>query len=668
MKRIILAIVAVLSSVTLLASEKKNYYSIVSPDGTLEAVVTTSPEDISFNLSQDGVLLMKDSKIGLSFADSKLNTNTVSPRIRRSSIDRTIPASTYKKSSVHDLCNTMVLGFKYFSIEFRAYNDGFAYRFVTKVGKPFQIENEKEQFRFADNYNSYIPYVNSNLSSIETQLFNSFEQTYTYAPVSEMEKGHLAFLPVTVCGPGERKICITETDLYNYPGMYMVSPADGSLGMNGYWAEYPIECHTGGHNNLQRLVDKRAPYIATYEKDVNLPWRILNVSRDDIDLENNDLSFLLASPQREDIDFSFVKPGKVAWDWWNDWNIYGVDFVAGINNQTYKYYIDFASKFSIEYVILDEGWTIAGTGSLKDLNPDVDVAELVAYGAQKGVGIVLWAGCGAFNEDMEAICKKYSEMGVKGFKVDFMDGDDQLMTNFHYKAAEMTARYGLMIDFHGTYKPVGLHRTFPNVVNYEGVHGLEQMKWTSPDDDQVTYDVTLPFTRAVAGPMDYTQGAMRNAARGHYQPDNSEPASQGTRCHQLGMYAVFESPFSMLCDSPSNYYNETECTSFIASVPTTWDQTVALEGKIAQYATIARRKGSSWWIGSINGWDPRVSNIDLSFLGEGQWEITLFQDGVNAHRAARDYKKSNFILEGRSLEIPCAPGGGYLMKVERVEE
>lgn len=665
MKKTLALSVALLATVAMFASAEQQTIEIISPDGTLKATVTVEQSGLSYSLSQDNVLLLDNSRTGIKFTNDEFNAPLGKARIKYYHIDRAISATTYKKSIVRDCCNKATLSFKYYTVELRAYNDGFAYRYITNVKEPFEIEAETEEFRFADDYCSYIPYVNYKSPELDMQMHSSFEQTYTVAPISQMLDNHLAFLPITVCGPESRKICITETDLYDYPGMYMVPSRESGYAVKGMWARYPTKLHRGGHNNLQWYADERAPYLAAYEKNVNLPWRIVNVAREDLILTDNDLSFILASPQREDIDFSFVKPGKVAWDWWNDWNIYGVDFKAGINNQTYKYYIDFASKFGIEYVILDEGWTIEGTGDLHDVNPEIDVEELVRYGEEHGVGIVLWAGYGAFRKDMEEICRKYSQMGVKGFKVDFMDSDDQTMTRFHYQAAEMTARYGLMIDFHGTYKPVGLHRTFPNVVNYEGVHGLEQMKWTSPDDDQVTYDVTIPFVRGVAGPMDYTQGAMRNVVQGRWQSNYTEPSSQGTRCHQLGMYAVFESPFSMLCDSPSNYYEEAECVSFIASIPTTWDETKALEGKIAEYATIARRKGNVWWIGSINGWQPRTSSLDLGFLGEGEWEVTLFQDGINADRAARDYKATTFKLEGRSMNVNCAPGGGFLMKIVR---
>ena len=313
-----------------------------------------------------------------------------------------------------------------------------------------------------------------------------------------------------------------------------------------------------------------------------------------------------------------------------------MDFRAGINNPTYKYYIDFAAEHGIEYVILDEGWAVNLQADMMQVIPEIDLQELVDYGKSKNVGIILWAGYWAFARDMENVVKHYSDMGVKGFKVDFLDRDDQEMVNFVYKASEVCAKYKMLVDFHGVFKPTGLQRTYPNVLNYEGVNGLEQMKWSSEKEfDMVTYDVTIPFIRMIAGPMDYTQGAMRNAARGNHRSVNSEPMSQGTRCRQLATYVIFESPFNMLCDAPSNYRREKECTEFISNIPTIWDETVSLAGKVSEYVAIARRHGNDWYIGALTNWTPRELDLDLSFLGEGDYTLELFKDGINADRAAR---------------------------------
>jgi alpha-glucosidase len=356
-----------------------------------------------------------------------------------------------------------------------------------------------------------------------------------------------------------------------------------------------------------------------------------------------------------------VKPGKVAWDWWNDWNLYGVDFEAGINTETYKYYIDFASAHGIEYVILDEGWAVNLQADLMQVVPEIDLPALCRYADQKNVGLILWAGYWAFNRDMEGVCRHYSQMGIKGWKIDFMDRDDQPMVQFYEKAAATAAKYRMLCDFHGAYKPAGIQRTYPNVLNFEGIHGLENMKWSTAAVDQVTYDVTVPFTRYVAGPADYTQGAMHNATRRNYFPSNSEPMSQGTRCHQLAEYLIFDAPLTMLCDSPSNYMQEPECTDFIASIPTEWDETVALDGKIAEYVVIARRSGSTWYVGALGNWDARDLEVDLSPLGIQHAEGIAFVDGANAHRAARDYRKVETSVHGPLWKVHLASGGGAVL-------
>ena len=385
----------------------------------------------------------------------------------------------------------------------------------------------------------------------------------------------------------------------------------------------------------------------------------------DTQIAASDLSFLLAAPSKL-ADTSWIKPGKVAWDWWNAWNISGVDFRAGINTETYKYYIDFAASKGIEYVILDEGWAVNLQADLMQVVPEIDLQQIVDYGKAKGVGIILWAGYWAFDRDMETVCKHYSEMGVKGFKVDFMDRDDQQMTDFNYRAAEMAAKYKLILDLHGTHKPAGLNRTWPNVLNFEGVHGLEQMKWSPATVDQVKYDVQIPFIRQVAGPMDYTQGAMRNASKQNYYPCDSEPMSQGTRCRQLALYVVLDSPLNMLCDSPTNYLREAECTEFIAAIPTVWDETRILGGRLGEYIVTARRKGSTWYVGGITDWTPRDVEIDLTPLGiDATVEATIFRDGANADRKASDYRRESIRIDtSKPLTVHLAPGGGFAMKLK----
>ncbi len=625
-------------------------YTLSSPDGGLEVKITAD-DGISWSLYRDGTCLLTPSRISMTLEDG--------------TVYGTGKFRTAKGSE--DDNNSLTFKFKECDLVFKAFDDGVAYRFISRSKTPFKVVSEQAEFALPDDWSMYVPYVRDYTDNFETQYFNSFENTYSHIRVSEWDSARLAFLPLLVEAPEGVKLCIMETDLMNYPGMYLYN-GDGDTSLEGSYARYPKEMEQGGHNMLQMVVRSREDYIAKYDGATSFPWRIVAVSAEDKDLLANRLAYRLATPAAEGSDYSWVRPGKVAWEWWNDWNLTGVDFKTGINNDTYKYYIDFASKHGIEYVILDEGWAVNLKADLMQVVPEIDLEELVEYGRERNVGIILWAGYWAFDRDMENVCRYFSEMGVKGFKIDFMDRDDQMMVDFHRRAAETAAKYHLLVDFHGTYKPAGLDRTYPNVVNYEGVHGLEQMKWSGENVDQVTYDVTIPFIRMVPGPMDYTQGAMRNASKGNYRPVNSEAMSQGTRCRQLAEYIVFNSPLTMLCDSPSNYMKEPECLEFISEVPTVWDEIVPLEGKVAEYVAVAKRKGDVWYVGGMTDWNARDMEVDLlQVLGDGEWTVEIFTDGVNADRAGCDYRKSEYVLKAADnntfrLGVHLAPGGGFAAK------
>jgi alpha-glucosidase len=637
---------ALLLAVGLSAAPKT--YELASPDGGLRVSISAG-DGISYTLTSGEDVLLENSAIGMFTTDGQVfgGVQPVSKAVRKTDAEY----------------NEITLKFKKFSVVFRAYDEGMAYRFISNLKTPFKVEQEMARFAFPQDWNMWAAYVTQHTETLESQFYNSFENRYSYTPVSEWNKDRLAFLPLMVDGPSGKKILITEADLMNYPGMYLYNYDAGQV-LSGRFAPYPAEVKQGGHNNLQMEVQSREGYIAQCEGVTTFPWRVVAVSENDVDMVTNNLVYKLATPADPATDWSWVKPGKVAWDWWNDWNIRGVDFKSGINNDTYKYYIDFASKNGIEYVILDEGWSVNGAADLFQVVPEIDLEMLVKYATERNVGLILWAGYWAFDRDMEKVCEHYSKMGIKGFKIDFMDRDDQYMVDFHRRAAATTAKYRMMADFHGTYKPTGLHRTYPNVVNYEGVHGLEQMKWSATTVDQVTYDVTVPYIRMVAGPMDYTQGAMRNASRGNYRPVNSEPMSQGTRCRQLAEYVVFYSPLNMLCDSPSNYMKEKECTEFIAAVPEVWDESRGLAGKVGEYIAIARRSGSDWYVGAMTDWSAREMTLDLSFLPEGSYQVELYRDGANADRAASDYRKEVVDLPSdRKINIKMAPGGGWAAKI-----
>ena len=636
-------------------------YKLQSPSGELSVEIKAGAQ-LQWSVSMVGTRVLEPSAISMTLEDGTVFGKDVKvKKAARLSVSRTVKPVVYRQEEVPEAYNQLTLKCSGYSVVFRAYNDGAAYRFVADRKAPFNVKEEQADFCFGDNRQGFIPYTRKS-GDFDSQFFTSFESLYTRTGIADWEKDRLAFLPITLDAPDGMKVCITESDLQNYPGMYL-SNQDGDSKLESVFAPYPKDIVQGGHHNLQGLVKSRESFIAKADAKASFPWRIVIVAKKDTDLLTCDLPWLLGREPEAGADFSWVRPGKVAWDWWNAWNLYNVNFKAGINNDTYKYYIDFASSNGIEYVILDEGWAVNNKADLFQVVTEIDLPMLCKYAEGKGVGLILWAGYMAFDKDMERACREYSAMGVKGFKVDFMDRDDQPIVEFYQRAASTAAKYRLMLDFHGAFKPSGLMRTWPNIVNHEGVYGLENAKWANTD--LVGYEVTIPFVRLVAGPADYTQGAMRNATRDNYRPVNSEAMSQGTRCRQLAEYVIFDAPLTMLCDSPSNYLKETECLRFIAGIPTVWDQTVALEGKAGEYVAIARRKGDTWYIGAITDWNARELTLDLSFIGTAQ-TMEVFRDGVNADRAARDFKQEwkDFPADGK-VTVKMAPGGGWAAVVRQ---
>ena len=659
-KNILFAFLFLMGAIPSIA--QKNY-QVQSPNRDIKVEVTVA-DKVTFAIVQDHSEVM-NSAVSMTLQGGEvLGANPKVLKVTKTSVDKEIPSPFYKKDVVKDIYNEMQISFRgNYGLVFRVYNDGVAYRFTTKRKEPIVIADEEAVYNFPSDYKTFTAYVNSTKPTFEEQFFNSFEQPYANETITGLNDKRLKILPLLVDLGDGRKICITEADLEDFPGMFLNNET-GKPSLKAVHAPYPKVKEQGGHNQLQMLVKEREAYIAKVDNPRSFPWRMSIVTTSDKDLAASNLSYLLAAPSRL-TDISWIKPGKVAWDWWNNWNLDGVDFITGVNNPTYKAYIDFASANGIEYVILDEGWAVNLQADLMQVVKDINLKELVDYAASKNVGIILWAGYYAFDRDMENVCRYFADMGVKGFKVDFMDRDDQYMTAFNYRAAEMCAKYKLILDLHGTHKPAGLNRTYPNVLNFEGVNGLEQMKWSPASVDQVKYDVLLPFTRQVSGPMDYTQGAMRNASKGNYYPCNSEPMSQGTRCRQLALYVVFESPFNMLCDAPSNYMREPESTEFIANIPTVWDESIVLDGKMGEYIVTARRAGNVWYVGGITDWTARDIEVDCSFLGDKTYDATLFKDGVNAHRVGRDYKCESFRIKNDSkLKIHLAPGGGFALKIK----
>lgn len=661
------AIIAIFFICVGVSAHKK--YDIVSPDGKLKVNVTID-EVVCYTVVHETDTMLYSSAISME-TDTYMygRASRVKKAVRRS-VNQTIASPFYKKETVKDHYNELQILFKEnFSLTFRVYDEGMAYRFASTGAKSFIVKSEEADFNLGKNRSIYIPYVRKT-GSFEEQYFNTFENTYEYKPVNDWKSGQLAFLPILIEADKGKKICITEADLESYPGMYLFNTGKNSV-LKSTFAPYPKRTAQGSHDKTvtvgghNKVVLEREPFIAKCKGGQAFPWRVVIVSKEDKELLDNDMVYKLAEPSRLD-DISWIEPGQVAWEWWNDWNISGVNFKSGVNNETYKYYIDFASKNGIKYVILDDGWYDKMKGSVFAVVPSINLEELIDYASQRKVGLMLWMGYFVFDKDLEKAIKHYAEMGIKGFKLDAVGRDDQLTNEFYYKSARLAAEYKLIIDFHGGAKPAGINRTYPNVLNFEGVHGLEQLKNKNYDCDMVTYDVTFPFIRMVAGAVDYTQGAMKNGTKADYRSVWSEPMSQGTRCRQLAEYVVFESPLNMLCDSPTNYMKESECTSFITSIPTVWDDTEVMNGEIGKYLTLARKNGDSWYVGSLTDWAARSLELDFSFLGEGSFKAEVFRDGINADRMATDYVKEVIdIPSDRKLKINMAPGGGYVMRITK---
>ena len=611
------------------------------------------------------------------------DTEVVAPSRLAMTTDRGTWGEKVKRGNVryfeHDDYNSAIVDFGDYGVELRAYDDGVAYRFISHCSGDYKVVDELAEFSFDKGDMAWIPYVNFRpdaTSDYTTQFETSFENTYTHTALKNIDWRRLIFAPVVV-EHNDVKLWISESNLEDYPGMFL-SNRDGNGVLDTEFAPRPSEVEQGGHNMLQGMVKSRHPYIAECHGARTFPWRLVAIGERDADLASNNLVWDLADECRLE-DTSWIKPGKVAWEWWNDWGLEGVDFTPGINNETYKYYIDFASRYGIEYVILDEGWSVNLAADLMQVVPEIDIKSLVDYAAERNVGIILWAGYWALNRDIEGLCKHYSEMGIKGWKVDFLDRDDQEMVEFVYDLAEVAAKYHMLVDYHGVYKPTGLNRTYPNAINFEGVHGLETMKWLGAEHDQITYDVTLPFIRGAAGPMDYTQGAMRNAPRDKYYPDYSRPMSQGTRCHQLAMYIIYDAPLTMLCDSPTNYEKEPEFTEFIAQIPTVWcHRSFSSSSVIGEYAeayaiskTDDRGTVQEWYVAGLNGNKERTEVISTA-LEYMVSHVEVFMDGDNATEDGTDYKHlvvpiEEFYNNDCKLTIKIPPGGGFVIKY-KVEE
>ena len=652
----ILSLLLLIGNASFAAKEKK--YVLSSPDGTLKVEISAGNE-LAYQVMHGNDTILSHSNIGLVLENGTIVGKT--PRItgeRRRKIKDNIESPFYRFKEFVATGNELDLKLKGgFGIIFRAYNEGVAYRFYTTQSSDIIIKEEQAEFNFKEDYTAYLPYTTND----KKPMAMAYQNVYDIIPLSKAQP-KLAFLPVTVdCG--SVKLTLLESDLEAYPGMFVQSQ-QGKYGLKGVFAPYPAKTDFYPWRK-QEYVTETTDFISRSRGSRSYPWRVLAITEKDTDMPVNNLVYALASPNRIG-DTSWIKTGKVAWDWWNDWNLKGVPFKAGINMDTYKYYIDFASRNGLEFIVLDEGWYDPKSGDMLTVIPELDLPELIVYGKSKGVEIVLWTVFNVLDSQLEAACKKYADMGIKGFKVDFLDRDDQTAVEMVYRIAEMTARYKLTLDLHGIYKPTGINRTYPHIINFESVFGMEEVKWTDIKNNMPLYDVTFPYIRMMAGPVDYTPGAMRNATKADWRAMYYTPASMGTRCHQLAAYIVHDSPFTMLCDAPTNYLNEQECVDFIASLPVEVDSTFIASGELGKYIVTVRKKDVNWYIGGMTNWDERDVQLDFSFLPEGMsYTAVLFKDGVNANKQAEDYRKETIRIDKDSrLTLHLASGGGFAMKLE----
>lgn len=638
-------------------------YVLPSPDGKTVVTIQTENGKLSYSVTTGGRQVIASSAIGMHFSTGShfLMGNRTVASVKKSSGDELIFTPVYRSQNIQVAWNELNILFKdKTGVIFRAYDEGVAYRFYTAFPKAdtLYVTGELAEVNFAKDYPAWISYS----PTPANPLCMSFQNYYTHHKLSEFKKENLAFSPLTVDLGDGLKATLTESDLKGYPGMFFqhAAPAAGA-GLLGTFAAYPKEFQIHPRR-CQKKVTQREKYIAVSHGNREYPWRVIVITSDDRQLPNNPLIYALAQPNAIG-ETAWIKPGKIAWDWWNDWGISGVDFKVGINNETYKYFIDFAAANNIEYVVLDEGWSEPGKGDVMSCIPDINVKELVEYGKSENVGIILWVVLNVLDDKLETACAHYAALGVKGFKVDFLDRDDQEGVEMVHRVAAVAAKHKLLIDLHGSYKPAGLNRTYPNVINIEGVFGLEELKWSNPD--MPLYDVTMPFIRMMSGPVDYTQGAMRNATQKEFRDVYTSPMSQGTRAHQVATYLVFDSPLVTLCDSPTAYRENQSTTNFITSLPIVFDETRILQGKIGEYIVTARRVGENWYLGGLTNWTARDLEISLDFLN-GSYRAEIFADGINAAKVARDYKITAQPINGTSvLKLHLAPGGGFAVKLIR---
>ena len=643
-------------------------YTVASPNG--KNIVTVS-DGIKITVSHNSLKVVDllaglDISTGKASATRKASPTSITSARKTGVTKETIQAPFYRqKSFTTAYCQLDIKLGKDWGIHVRAYDEGVAYRFYTTSKKEAVITDEMADFCFPEDSKAWLAYSTNDQKPFAMAFQNYYDET-----LLTEAKDKYAFLPATIerlltdeAGKGTNggvKVTLLESDLRSYPGMFL--KADGTH-LKAAFAKYPKKMAYYKWRGMS-YVETTEDYIAKSTGPRTYPWRVMAITESDTEMPVNNLVYALATPNQTG-DTSWIKPGKVAWDWWNDWNLKGVDFEAGINTRTYQYYIDFAAKNHIPYVVLDEGWYDSSKGDIMNPIKDIDLQGLIDYAKAKNVSIVLWTVFNVLDEHLIEACEKYTKMGIKGWKIDFMDRNDQTAVEMAERLAKTCASYQLFVDYHGYFTPTGMNRTYPNILNYEGVFGMEEARWAKKDTDMPRYDVTFPFIRMMAGNVDFTPGALRNGTKDNWVECYQNPVSMGTRCHQLACYVVHDSPFTMLCDAPTNYEREQECTDIITSIPDAWDETRILQGKMGEYIVTARRNGNDWYVGGQTNWDRRTVALALDFLPAGaSYEATLVTDGINANHQAEDYRVERKTLTARDLlDIRLASGGGFVLKL-----
>ena len=637
-----------LALVSVGSAAAQSSFSLLSPNNQIEIKVRVA-DKVQYDVLFKNTPLLQNSTLSIDIDHKTLGTQPKVTSHKESTHDGWLePVVRQKFAKIHDHYNELRLEMDgNYAVVFRAYNEGAAYRLETSLPQSeVKVYGEESNFNFPDNYTVYYPQ--------EESFMSHNERKYTPVKMAGLAADAIASLPAVVDVNGV-KVAIAESDIENYSGLWL--KGTGGNGLAATHPPYPLQETLDTDRNLK--VTQAADYIAVTRGARTYPWRLIGIAEKDGDLITNQLVYLLAKASQVQ-DTSWIKPGKVAWDWWNALNIDNVDFKSGVNTQTYKYFIDFAAKYGIQYIVLDEGWY--KLGDVMSVVPEVNMEELSTYAKQKNVGLILWVVWKSFDDKFEQAFNQFEKWGVKGIKIDFMQRNDQKLIDFYFKTCREAAKRKMLVDFHGGQVQITMTRTWPNMISGEGVRGMEWSKWSA--ESEPAHNLTLPFTRMFLGPMDYTPGAMLNATKTTFAAIHERPMAMGTRCHQLAMYVVFESPLQMLADSPSNYLREPEAMEFLGPVPTVWDETKVLDAKMGEYVLVARRSGKDWYVGAMTNWTGRDLEVDVSFLPAGTFSMDSYQDGVNADRFASDYKRTKSkVTSSQKLKITLAPGGGWAARI-----